>query len=175
MFKRRTKTSGRTTLCLFFVSLLFLSPPSKAHQGERHSNTKETNVSKKAQTLSSSKLDKIKKNYESKVQPIFKISCIDCHGNSSDLPWYYSIPGVHSLMNSDMAEAKQHLDMRKGFPFKGHGTVKEDLEAIKKTVQENSMPPFRYKTMHWSSFLSNQESKIVIDWVNNSLDLLGDK
>jgi hypothetical protein len=76
------------------------------------------------------------------------------------------------MMNHDMEEAKEHLDMTKGFPFAGHGTPKKDLEALKETVKEDSMPPWQYKLMHWDSVLTSGEKKIVNQWINESLNKL---
>ena len=73
------------------------------------------------------------------------------------------------MMNHDIEEAKEHMDMTKGFPFAGHGIPKEDLEALKETVKEDSMPPWQYKLMHWDSSLTNEEKKIVNQWINESI------
>ena len=71
-----------------------------------------------------------------------------------------------------MREAKEHLDMREDFPFKGHGTPREDLKALKKTIDENSMPPLRYKLLHWHSGLDKDEMKLLTDWIEQSLKSL---
>ena len=76
------------------------------------------------------------------------------------------------MMNHDIEEAKEHMDMTKGFPFAGHGTPKEDLEALKETVKLSSMPPWQYKLMHWDSGLTSEEKKIVNQWINESLNKL---
>jgi hypothetical protein len=78
------------------------------------------------------------------------------------------------LIESDLREAKEHLDFSLGFPFQGHGAPKEDLEAIADAVHDNSMPPFRYRLMHWSSALSQAEKDAVLAWVEKSLKVLSD-
>jgi hypothetical protein len=90
-------------------------------------------------------LEKINEAYKRDVKPIFMSSCFDCHSQSPQLPWYYNVPLVHSLLESDMKEAKEHLDFTNDFPFAGHGTPKEDLEAIANSIRDKSMPPFRYR------------------------------
>ena len=103
---------------------------------------------------------------------ILKRSCYDCHSNHTDYPWYAKLPGAKQLIDSDIAEAKEHLDMSKDFPFSGHASPLEDLEAIDKEVRDGEMPPFRYRFMHPSSKLTGQESKVVSEWVKNSLEVL---
>lgn len=117
-------------------------------------------------------IDQINESYKRNVKPIFQRSCFDCHSQSPKLPWYHSIPIVHSLIEDDMKEAKEHLDFTNDFPFQGHGAPKEDLEAIADSVRDKSMPPLRYRIMHWNSGLTDQEQKIVLKWTAESQTLL---
>ena len=88
------------------------------------------------------------------------------------MPWYAGIPGPKQLIQNDIKEAKEHMDMSNDFPFEGHGTPKDDLEALNKTVKENTMPPIQYKILHWSSSLTEDEKRTVNKWVADSLKLL---
>ncbi len=110
--------------------------------------------------------------YIQNVQPIFKKSCFDCHGTASEMPWYYKVPGIKGMIDADMKEAKMHLNMSKGFPFEGHGSVSEDLSAIEKSVSEETMPPRNYQIMHPSSKLSKEEKQIVIKWIKMVRDAI---
>lgn len=113
-------------------------------------------------------LEKINESYKRDVKPIFKSRCFDCHSQTPRLPWYYKVPLVHNLLDSDMKEAKEHLDFTNDFPFGGHGTPKEDLEAIAESVRDKSMPPFRYRVMHQNSALTDSERETVLDWIVSS-------
>ncbi len=95
------------------------------------------------------KYTQINKLYIKTVKPIFKKSCFDCHGNTTNYPWYYKVPGVKQLIDSDIKESKKHLDFSKDFPFISHETPLKDLDAIGKSVNNNSMPPFRYLSYAW--------------------------
>lgn len=147
--------------------LLFISLSSYAHQGEDHSKHKQEVVE-----TSEAQLQLINESYQKDVFSIFKAKCMDCHGEPRKLPWYHALPFAKQIMNDDMNEAKKHLDIREGFPFKGHGTPKEDLEAIAETIKKNEMPPLRYKVMHWSSGVTENEKKIIQAWVEESLKSL---
>ena len=146
------------------IFVLLFSANALAHQGEDHSMHKEKEV-----IVSKNKLDLINESYKEKVSSIFESKCMDCHGALQKMPWYHSLPFAKSIMNEDMSEAKVHLDMRNGFPFQGHGTPKEDLKAISKVIEENEMPPLRYKLMHWSSVITKTEADIIQRWVDDSL------
>lgn len=110
----------------------------------------------------------INMNYKLQVEPIFKSKCFDCHSAQTKYPWYYQIPGINLLMNSHVKEARSHMDMNEGFPFKGHGTPLEDLKELEKTINENSMPPLYYKVFHSNSSLTQKEKVKIINWINNS-------
>ncbi|HET9237492.1 MAG TPA: heme-binding domain-containing protein [Oligoflexus sp.] len=60
----------------------------------------------------------------------------------------------------------------RGFPFKGHGSVSEDLTAIEEVVRDGSMPPVRYRVLHPGSSLTGVERERVTNWVEDSLKLL---
>ncbi|MGE0527893.1 MAG: heme-binding domain-containing protein [Bdellovibrionales bacterium] len=118
------------------------------------------------------RLEKINESYKREVKPIFQRSCFNCHSQSPRLPWYHSLPLIHRLLENDMKEAKVHLDFSNDFPFTGHGSPKEDLQAIAESIEDKSMPPFRYKIMHWKSALSEKERKLVLKWTTESRRLL---
>lgn len=145
-------------------ALLFLGFSLAAHRGEKHSDV----APRKAKAVSESVL----LSYRQTVEPIFKRSCFDCHSANTNYPWYSNIPGIEGLIADDIAEARKHLDMTEGLPFEGHGSIAEDLLAIKKTVVENAMPPWRYRIMHSQSRLSSEEKKRIVEWVESSLQSL---
>jgi len=109
--------------------------------------------------------------YLKDVKPIFEKKCLSCHGSMSeaDLPWYYPIPGVRQLIDQDIAEAKKHVDMSNDFPFGGHGDAAADLNAIKKSIEEGNMPPFRYRVMHWGSAINSNDKEKIFRWIEQSL------
>jgi len=155
--------------------LLILASPrlSVAHEGEAHPSKTEHRA-QSGNDASNEALKAINESYTKNVKSIFKKSCFDCHSNQTKYPWYAKLPGAKQLIASDISEANSHLDMSEDFPFKGHGSPIEDLEAIRKAVVENSMPPFRYWILHNGSRLSSEEKKAVLEWVNSSLQLLKD-
>lgn len=136
-----------------------------AHEGKNHvgRRSEETKVS------DSDALAESKRVYQQTIEPIFKKSCMDCHGQASSLPWYHSVPLVKAIIDDDMREAKKHIDMSKSFPFDGHGSLADDLLAIEKSVKNGTMPPFRFRVMHPGSKLSDQDLKSVLDWTSGAL------
>ena len=152
---------------VFFLTL------SLAHSHQNHIHKKESQT--KASPESASKqaqMKMIQKDYIKTVQPIFEKKCLACHGGIEQKPWYYVLPGARQLINRDIAVAKEHLDMSNGFPFAGHGSTEEDLEAIQKSIKDGSMPPLRYRILHSDSHLTPEDQAKVIDWTEKSQKLL---
>lgn len=117
-------------------------------------------------------LTKINFQYLERIKPIFERKCLDCHGIGNTLPWYSNIPGVKQLIKDDIKEAVKHMDMRGDFPFIGHGSPEDDLEALSKTIKNGSMPPLRYKLINWNSFLNKKEKETIQEWIKDSLMLI---
>ncbi len=120
-------------------------------------------------------LKSINKAYLKDIKPIFKVKCFDCHGSIESFPWYYKVPGIKQLMDWDMEESKEHLDMRKDFPFVSHETPLNDLKSLKEVIEEDEMPPIQYILGHWDSYLTEDEKKQLFSWVDSSIKKLGDK
>jgi mono/diheme cytochrome c family protein len=107
-------------------------------------------------------------SYRTTVEPIFKKSCLDCHGQAQQLPWYFSIPGPKQLIEHDIKEAKENIDMTNGFPFKGKASIKELVSSIRDVIEDQSMPPFRYRILHRDSEMTDAEKAAVLKWIRES-------
>ncbi len=158
-------------LFLGILALVIDGASAFAHGKKHH----EPNVTKDLEMIRDDRPEKINGAYLTQVKPIFQRSCFDCHSLSPRLPWYYKVPFAHSLMESDMKEAKEHLDLTNDFPFAGHGSPLEDLLAIRDVIEKRTMPPFRYKVMHWGSGLDETEAKTILAWINASEKILTEK
>ena len=151
-----------------FILMLVIGVSVVAH--EEHHRESGSQESKKANAEAELKLayDDIQTEYAKSVQPIFNMKCAACHSEKSQSPWYSKIPGLHQLIESDRSEAKEHLEISKGFPFGGHGEPIEDLNAINEVATKGTMPTRFYSFMHPSSKLTQDEKKNVLQWVKAS-------
>ena len=172
-----TQVGGVYVKSLFMLFLILWGAESWSHGGKDHS--KPTVVERPSQHDSllmenDSELVKIEinKSYIERVKPIFKRSCFDCHGNTANYPWYYKIPGIKQLIDSDIETAKKHLDFTSDFPFKSHDTPLNDLTAISKSIKNETMPPFGYRFMHSDTKLNDKERVLIQDWIEISVEKL---
>lgn len=166
--------ASRLKLSFILFSLGVFGATAFAHEGKSHKIIGANQPP--ASTIPDERLKTINETYLKLVKPIFQKSCFDCHSQNPSLPWYYKIPLAHELMEGDMKEAKEHLDMTRDFPFQGHGSPLEDLKAMRKTIEDQIMPPFRYRIMHSRSGLTDEERRTVLMWIDESeKTLMNDK
>ena len=131
-----------------------------AHKNKPH-NLKATNNSVKSLLVEPMDFSQINSDYLQSVKPIFKRSCFDCHSGSTRYPWYSKLPFIKSVIDADIKEGLTHLDLTQDFPFKSHATPKEDLEEILRVINESEMPPLRYRILHQSANINEEEKAIV--------------
>ncbi len=151
------------------LALFLYSTHLLAHGGIDHKKAVITHTPEQHEKMA---MTGIAEDYKAKIEPIFKGKCFDCHSNQTTYPWYYKIPGIHTLMNSHIEEARSHLDFSKGYPFISHVKPVEDLKAIQKSVEEDQMPPLYYRVLHSQMKVTAEEKKQIRDWVEASLKKL---
>lgn len=145
------------------LGLSLLTWVSLAHEGVRHEESQE-----RPSLMDVSLLSTINAEYITAIRPIFKRACFDCHSTQAQYPWYYGIPGVRQWIDHDVRDSLKHIDLTNDFPFKGHGSPQKDFEAIRKVILDNSMPPFRYKMMHWNAGVTALEKKDILKWIDEN-------
>ena len=79
---------------------------------------------------------------------------------------------MKQVIDSDIKEAKSHLDFSNNYPFKSHDTPENDLKSIMKSISDASMPPSQYLFFHGDKKMSDSEKTKVKEWVKNSLKAL---
>lgn len=162
---------------MVFIVIFLSATFAFGHGGEKHEKkqgelSEAEKISNDERAAKKEVFEEINFEYQAKIKPIFKRSCFDCHSNQTKFPWYYKLPGAKQLIDSDIKEAKEHLDFTNDFPFVSHDTPAKDLESISESISENKMPPFKYRIMHSESSLSDEDKKIINGWVKKSLEKL---
>lgn len=117
-------------------------------------------------------IETIAHNYLVDIKHIFRQACFDCHTSLTEYPWYYSVPGIRGMIDRDIENGREHLDFSNDYPFLSHAPLTDDLRAIGRVLQDNSMPPIQYTLMHWSRALQPEQKAKVLRWVEDSLAAL---
>ena len=155
-------------IILSFICLLFVSQKSNALVPE---GVDSLDTMDSTQISQDSLFANINKNFE-KVKPILEYSCYDCHSANTKEPWYFNIPGVHSLIASHIKEGREHLDFTNGFPFKSKESTLGILHEIKQEVEEGEMPIFSYRMMHWGRLIEDEKQDSLFQWIDSTIVLL---
>lgn len=103
------------------------------------------------------------------VKPAFERSCYDCHSDQTHYPWYYKLPIVKGLIDSDIKEGRKNVDFSKGFPFTGKGSQAEMLSEIRSEIAEGAMPIRPYRLTHWGRLIEPPLQDTVFAWIDSSL------
>ena len=88
------------------------------------------------------------------VNKVLKDKCFDCH---------------HSGSESMKAKMKLKLDK---LPTLSKRKLISKLDGIAESVEEKDMPPEKFLKKYPEHALTDDESKILIDWANNAADEL---
>ena len=108
------------------------------------------------------------------VQAILKNACYDCHSNNTNYPWYAYIQPVGWLLGSHIAEAKDKLNFNEFGNYSPRRQLSK-LDGIANSIKDDIMPLSSYKLMHKNANLSANEKALLINWAQQSKDILSAK
>lgn len=151
----------------FALTIMIYGDLLFAHKTHRAADEKKENK-ETAMRISHDALHAINTDYIKNIKSIFRRNCFNCHSDQTHYPWYYKVPGAKKLIDHDIRKARKYMDMSHDFPFGGHGSPKGDLKRLKEIVEDGSMPPLRYRVMHWNSVLTEQDKNTIIQWIERS-------
>jgi len=99
------------------------------------------------------------------VKEVLRAACYDCHSNETRWPWYSYVAPASWLVASDVAEAREHLNLS-DWPIDA-GDRAEAAEHMWKHVENGEMPLFIYRLAHSSARLSESQKEIIRNWAES--------
>lgn len=100
-----------------------------------------------------------------------KNGCLDCHAENAPVPFYGKIPGVKSLVVSDIKEGTNYIDFNPLMNALANGDIptEVDMTKLENSALSGSMPPAVYYTMpwHWGKTLNDDEKAVILNWARN--------
>ena len=141
------------TIVIVFVGIQFIQPPKNKSEQEFQTDISHVVI------------------VPAEVKEVLKTSCYDCHSNNTEYPWYSFIQPAAWWMSSHIKEGKADLN----FSEFGNYTKRKQgnkLEAIVKSIQDETMPLSSYTLLHAAARLSGEKKVLVINWATTAKDSL---
>ena len=113
-------------------------------------------------------------NVPENVQAILQRSCYDCHSNNTRYPWYAAIQPGSWWMASHIDEAKEELNFD-GFASYSKRRQLSKLKAMQGAIEDESMPLPSYTLIHRDANLSQQDQKLLKNWIEVSRDEISNR
>ena len=100
------------------------------------------------------------------VQSIFKISCYDCHSNSTDYPAYSYIQPLAFYLENHIRKGKEELNFSEWANY-SERKRNNKLEAIVDQIKQKKMPMPSYTYIHRDAKLSEKQAEEVFNWIKS--------
>lgn len=105
------------------------------------------------------------------VKAILKTSCNDCHSNNTVYPWYSNVAPASWFLADHIREGREEMNFSVWNTYEAKKKDKK-LEEICSEIQDKEMPLPSYLWIHWDAKLSDEQIKIVCDWVEGERNKL---
>jgi cytochrome c peroxidase len=106
----------------------------------------------------------------SKVSDIVLDKCMACHSRDYDLPFYAKIPGIKSIIEKDFKDGLRAMDLGTELvdAAKDKPVSEATLAKMEWVIRNETMPPAKFTAVHWGSRVSNEDEKVILDWVKET-------
>ena len=97
------------------------------------------------------------------VKTILQNSCMDCHSNQTNYPWYDRIAPVSWMVNNHVKEGKKHLNFSVWVNYSKIDKITL-LDNINDEVKGKNMPLKSYALIHKNARLTNEQIDSLCNW-----------
>lgn len=105
------------------------------------------------------------------VEQILRVSCYDCHSDSTVYPWYANVQPIAWWLEDHIKDGKDELNFSTFKKRKLKGQLKK-LQEIAKLVEKREMPLESYTYIHKDAILNEAQIKLIRNWTKKSYDKL---
>ncbi|WP_298476697.1 heme-binding domain-containing protein [uncultured Maribacter sp.] len=109
----------------------------------------------------------VETNPSKEVRVILEQTCYDCHSNNTNYPWYNNVAPVSYWLSNHIKDGKKHLNFSE---WENYSNKKKDhkLEEVLETIDTSEMPLKEYIWTHEQAKLSEEQKKLIKEWVLRS-------
>lgn len=102
------------------------------------------------------------------VHQMLKISCYDCHSNTTQYPWYSKIQPAAWVLNDHIVEGKDELNFSEFATYPVYRRYKKFKEIIKE-VKDGDMPMTSYTLLHRNAVLNSEQKSAIENWAQSAM------
>jgi len=110
-------------------------------------------------------------NAPDSIEHILQMACYDCHSNNTRYPWYADIQPAGWLLQSHITKGKSELNFDEFASYSARRRISK-LKSIMSQVNDEEMPLRSYTWIHKDARLSDDQKKILLAWVKETMDSL---
>jgi hypothetical protein len=100
-----------------------------------------------------------------------QVSCYDCHSNNTDYPWYSKIQPAAWFLEDHIQEGKDELNFNEWATYSDR-RKNSKLRSIISQIEEDKMPLDSYTLIHKDAILSDEDKRMIIDYMTALKDSL---
>jgi hypothetical protein len=108
------------------------------------------------------------------VLRMLKVSCYDCHSNSTYYPWYAELAPSSWWLANHIREGKAELNFSE-FSQYSRRRMKTKLNSIGEQVEKREMPLKSYLLIHGNARLSEGQVQLIMAWADSAQAILDQK
>lgn len=102
------------------------------------------------------------------LQQMLKVSCYDCHSNTTVYPWYSKIQPVAWFLDDHIVEGIKELNFSEFATYPVYRRYKK-FKEIGKEVKDGDMPIFSYTVLHRDASLNADQKLLIENWAANAM------
>jgi cytochrome c peroxidase len=103
-----------------------------------------------------------------KAAAALALKCANCHTDQGKIPFYANFPIAKDIIGEDIRLGTEYLDLASEFASTPDEAVREvALAKLEHSVEQKTMPPLKYLTLHWNGALNGSEQNSVLEWIRS--------
>jgi cytochrome c peroxidase len=102
------------------------------------------------------------------VVTIFNAKCANCHTEKGKMPFYASFPIARGIIEADIRQGTRFFDMGSALAEPSRPAPEATLAMTEFVTLEGSMPPLRYRLLHWDAGLTDSDREAILSWARDT-------
>jgi mono/diheme cytochrome c family protein len=102
------------------------------------------------------------------VASALRRACYDCHSDETRWPWYSRVPLISRLVANEVESGRRQVNFSQWSSYYP-ATRRRKLQWIGRAVEQQDMPPLRYRVLHPGTYLSQAERAAIEHWVDSQI------